>query len=279
MSNETETDPYSYTFCDNLEMLSETHNMTRENIPAPTAGPTVSTRPKPPSITQLTRNPPKLTHDVWEYFNTEVSTLNKESWYTFKKGITTPEQYISDLNGMLASFLESNAEFQKEAKQYYKHNPINSDPLEQMRKEKYSLNKQAKKPNASETIKEQARQSIRAYSHMLKVHKEKKEESLKRQQDKSYRTEFWKTAKNVTNGIYGIPESAPTYNKAIADEFYKNQYENPIKVNLDKLDWFPSVEPPKVPYNLSAFKPKNIKSALAQKDKKSSPGYDGIVYE
>ena len=74
--------------------------------------------------------------------------------------MTTPEQYISDLNGMLASFLESKAEFQKETKQYYKHNPINSDPLEQMRKEKVSLNKQAKKLNASEAVKEQARQSI-----------------------------------------------------------------------------------------------------------------------
>ena len=85
---------------------------------------------------------------------------------------------------------------------------------------------------------------------MLKVHKEKKEASLVREQDKGYRKDFWKTAKDVTNGTF---ESSPTYNKATADKFYKDQYEHPVNIDLEKLDWFPSVEPPTVPYNLSAF--------------------------
>ena len=71
----------------------------------------------------------------------------------------------------------------------------------------------------------------------------------------------------------------PTNNKATADKFYKDQYEHPVNIDLEKLDWFPSVEPPTVPYNLSAYTPKNIRAVLSQKDKNSSPGYDEIVYE
>ena len=88
--------------------------------------------------------------------------------------MSTPEQYVSDLNAMLASYLESKVEFQKEIKEFFKHAPINEEPLEAMRQEKTNLNKQARKPNATEAVKEQARQSIRMYSHMIKVHKEKK---------------------------------------------------------------------------------------------------------
>ena len=39
------------------------------------------------------------------------------------------------------------------------------------------------------------------------------------------------------------------------------------------------MEPPTVPYDISAYTPKNIRAALKQKDKNSSPGYDKVVYE
>ena len=89
-----------------------------------------------------------------------------------KKGMTTPEQYVSDLNAMLASYLVSKVEFQKQTKEYFKHNTINEEPLETMRQEKVKLNKEAKKPSATDAVKEQAKQSIQLHSHMIKVHKE-----------------------------------------------------------------------------------------------------------
>ena len=90
-------------------------------------------------------------------------------------GMLTPEQYVSDLNAMFASYLESKAEFCKDTREYFKHNPTNEEPLENIRKEKVRLNKKAKKQGATEAAKEIARQSIRMHSHRLKVHKEKKE--------------------------------------------------------------------------------------------------------
>ena len=51
---------------------------------------------------------------------------------------------------------------------------------------KVFLNKEARKPGATEQIKEEAKQTIRMYSHMLKVQKESNLSSLKKAHDKSY---------------------------------------------------------------------------------------------
>ena len=59
----------------------------------------------------ISKNPPKFDNDVWEAFNKEFSDNNKSSWTALKKSQLTPEQYVSDLNGMLASFLLSKKEF------------------------------------------------------------------------------------------------------------------------------------------------------------------------
>ena len=114
---------------------------------------------------------------------------------------------------------------------------------------------------------------------MLKLHKEKIMSALAREEDKSYRKNFWKTAKDVTNGTFGDPESTPTFDKAMADQFYKEQYEKPVTIDFDKLKWFPSVEAPSIPYDLSPYTPKDIRSALSKKNSNSAPGYDEIVYE
>ena len=229
--------------------------------------------------TCLTRNPPKLDKEIWDKINSELCEMNKEEWTNLSRGHTTPEVYVDNLNVMLANFLKSKVEFQRNTKEFFKHNPINEDPLEEMRKLKMKLNKDAKKPNAPQELKEQARQAIRTYSHMIKIHKEKKRASLAREQDKCYRKNFWKTARDVTNGTFGEPESTPTYSKSIADQFYKSRYEDPVTIDFEKLKWFPNVEAPSVPYDLSPYTPKDIRSALLKKNSNSAPGYDDIVYE
>ena len=164
---------------------NQNYNMTREKSPAPTVEMTASTKPTETFVTHLTRNPLKLDKETWENYNTEFITICKDSWSSFKKGILCPEQYISNLNAILASFLELKPEFQKHTKEYFKHNPINDKPLEEMRHLKVNLNKEAKNQDATDAVKEQAKQSIRTYSHRLKVHKEKKEASCKENKTKA----------------------------------------------------------------------------------------------
>ena len=121
------------------------------------------------SKTSLTRNPPPLDQATWEKYDKEYSDINKKSWDSLKKGLTTPEQFVTDLNGTLASFLESKPEFIKDHKDFFKHNTNTKDPLEEARKLKIELNKKAKLAGASNEDKINAKESIRMYSHMLKV--------------------------------------------------------------------------------------------------------------
>ena len=54
------------------------------------------------------------------------------------------------------------------------------------------------------------KEAVRTHSHALKVNKEKEKLSLAREDEKAYNN-FWKTAKVVTNGTFGEPESSPTF--------------------------------------------------------------------
>ena len=92
--------------------------------------------------------------------------------------------------------------------------------------------------------------------------------ALKASQDKLYRKDFWKTAKDITNGTFGNPEPAPSFDKDTADQHYKTQYETPSNIDTEKLNWFPKVEKPSTQYNTKPYTPKDIKGALINKDNK-----------
>ena len=226
----------------------------------------------------LSKNPPKLDKDEWDALNKEFCDINKSSWSALRNCELTPEQYVSDLNGMLASFLLSKKEFNEKTKQFFKH-AKSSDNIEDARVLKIELNKEAKKKTATTEVKVKAKEAIRFHSHLLKINKEKEKAARANSELRSYKTNFWKTAKLVTNGVFGEEESAPTFGKDTADQWYKEQYESAPEINLDDLSWFPSIEEPSKQYNMKPNTPKDIEMALLDKDKNSAPGFDGIVYE
>ena len=148
-----------------------------------------------------------------------------------------------------------------------------------MKKKKHKLNKLAKKPDASAEYRSEASQAVRMYNYLKKLQREKETVALAMKEEREYSKNFWKTAKDVTRGTFGREEPAPTFSKTIGDKFYKNKYEKEVTIDPESLKWFPKVDMPKVPYNLTPYKPKDIVKALSKKDQNSAPGEDGIVYE
>ena len=171
---------------------------------------------------KISRNP-FLDKHTWVKHDKEFESINEGAWNTFKKGRTTPEQFISDINSSLASYLEAQEDFQKETKPFFQHSKPNKDHLEELRRLKIKLNKESKLTSAKEKDVALARQAVRTYSHALKVNKEKEKLSVAREEEKAYRKNFWKTAKEVTNGTFGQPESAPTFSKETAEKFFKDK--------------------------------------------------------
>ena len=221
-------------------------------------------------MASINRNPPTLNKDAWEKYDKEYNDINQKSWDSFRKGFTTPGQFISDLNGTLASFLETKEEFLKVQKEFFKHDQKNHDPVEEARKLKIELNKKAKLPGGTDEDRLMAKEAIRMHSHVKKVSKERQETMKAIEENKAFKKDFWKTAKQVTNGTFGEPPAYPAFSKYTADHFYKEKYENATDINLEDLSWFPPVDPPTIEYNLLPYTPKDIRNALKKKDKNSA---------
>ena len=144
---------------DNSDLESSansTHNKGNPNHSTPKTPSDQVVRNVKTAIKHLTRNLPKLEKDTWKKYNKEFSDISKDAWNLFKKSQSTPEQFVTDINVMLASFLETKPEFQRVTREFCHHKPMNEEPVEEIRKRKVTMNKEARKINASEETKVEA---------------------------------------------------------------------------------------------------------------------------
>ena len=227
---------------------------------------------------KINKNPPQLDKETWAKMDTEFMKLNQDSWDKLKNKTVEPETYIEELNNMLTGFLLTKDEFKYETKEYFKHSQTGTDNIDEIKEQKNILNKKAKQKDATEEDKIAAKESIRLYNYVLKLKQEKDHTKLAIEQQKAYKKDFWKTARDVTNGSFGKQSTGPTFDKPTADKYYKSKYEHKVPVNLEDLKWFPKVDAPSIEYNLKPYTPKDIKHALYKKCNNSAPGEDGIVY-
>ena len=179
---------------------------------------------------------------------------------------------------MLASSLESKPEFQEEVKEFFRHKPPTADNLENARKMKNLLRKKATKKDATDEDKAKANQALRNYNYLLNLERTKDAAKKAKNEKKAFKKNFYKTAKEITNGTFGEDKVIPTFNAEKANDFYKNRYSEPVIIDPARLVWFPKVDLPETPYCMSAYRPKDIKEALFKKNKLSAPGNDEILY-
>ena len=209
--NETQTRPNSYRFNDS-RCNTEAHPAREESTASRDEG--VNTKGKPDK-------------QRWKELDNQFSEINKDSWIEFTHGKSTPEQFATDLTGTLISFLQSKPEFRKKVKEFFKHKETEKDtPLEEAKENKRNLVKKAKSPEATEEEKFRASQAVRIHAALLKYNNQKDIERTARDQNKAYERNFWKTAKDVTNGTFGQQEQTPTYDKTTADNHYRKTYES-----------------------------------------------------
>ena len=227
---------------------------------------------------RLCRDVPKIDKTVWNRYDYEFFTTIHESWKSFCKGEVSSAQFATDYNTRLASFLESKPEFQEEVKEFFKHNPPSNKTLENARKLKNNLRKKAKRKDATLEDKAKANQALRHYNYLLKIQKQKDDLTIERKQEKAYKKNFFKTAKDISNGTFGQPSVSPAFDVHTANNFYSKKYSEPVVIDPSKLNWFPDILPPVYEYNQTPYRPRDIKEVLAKKCCSSAPGHDDIVY-
>ena len=233
---------------------------------------------KIPPNTEHNENNSNELENVWERYDDEfalsVTPLNED--LDLKK--ITPQDAATKFNEMLTKYLESKPNLVKEVKNFFKHNPKSIKGIADAKKLKRELEKKARKSNSTDEDKSLACQALRHYDFLVKEQTSKSESDEIKKQEKAYSQDFHKFAKQTTNGTFGKPPVIPTFSQEEANTYYKGRYSTDVPIDLSKLDWFPSVEPPTTPYNLSPYTSEDIQKALSKKCPNSAPGDDDILY-
>ena len=100
-----------------------------------------------------------------------------------------------------------------------------------------------------------------------------------KKQEKEYRNNFHRFAKEITNGTFEQPSVNPSYSLDAGNQFYKKKYSKSVEIDFAKLSWFHKVDQPQEAYDLTPYTQKDIEEALKHKSPHSAPGDDNILYE
>ena len=215
---------------------------------------------------------------TWVTYDNEMCFIIDSIEVQLNSGEISPAEAASLFNKRLTEFLESKPNLLHEVKTFYKHKPESMKDINDARKLKTSLNKKAKQIGATKEDKSLACQAHRHYNFLLNEQKNKSESKEIIEQEKAYSKDFFKFAKETTNGTYGKPRISPSYSNSTANTYYKEKYTSQTHIDTTNLNWFPEVNPPTKDYNLEPYSAKDVSDALKNKSQDSAPGEDKILY-
>ena len=224
---------------------------------------------------RLKTSTPDLPDDWWTALDLELCQLQGLLHHDLGQG-TIPAHQVADQYGtLLTNFLSSKEEFKEEVKVHRPHRPAHQ--LEDARKTKNSLRKEAKKPGATQSDKKKFNIALKFYNFLQRKAKDTNKCKTKSKHEKLYKNKFFKFAKSACNGTLDSDLPAPEFSKAEADKFFSERYSKEVPIDLTKLDWFPEASPPEAPYPETAITPRLVKHILKGKRADTAPGEDGLL--
>ena len=145
------------------------------------------------------------------------------------------------------------------------------------------LKKEAFKEGAGPEKRKEFYDTLKAISDLKAKEKFKQDLKTGAFQEKKFNQNKFKFAKEIVSGTFGKETVKPSFTAHTANTYYPSTYSEPRQINLPDLHWFPPnlvspVSEDFVPFDNSHFRPRDIRSVLANSNKKSAPGPDGISY-
>ena len=128
-----------------------------------------------------------------------------------------------------------------------------------------------------QSLRAQFYQSVKTLSYIRNEREKRQRESDTRGQEKSFTKNFWSFSKRAVSGLIGKGEERPSFDKAFADEWYKNRYSTPAPLAQEAVSWFPRLPEGDKDFNMGPIRPRDVKSVLSKKKASSAPGNDGIL--
>ena len=224
----------------------------------------------------LTRTTPKLSASRWSEIDAKVNDLIGPLHWRISNDETPTNVAAEELGEILSKIFQSEAEFEEVEKQFFDRKQSKS--LEEARLLKRDLKKKANKKGATAEDKANWLKAVKLHALLLRKENEKTTAGQIKKQEKAYKRNFFKFAKEACDGTVGEERVQPLFNKEVADVYFKNKYGTAVDIDLDKLKWMMPTQPPTVPYDQSDIRPGDVKKILKSKSPNTAPGEDGLLY-
>ena len=165
-------------------------------------------------------------------------------------------------------------------KKYISHN---DQTIAQLEEKKKKLRREAFGKDGSEEKRKEFYQCIQAISELKQREKRKQDLKSTAHHEKQFHKNRYRYSKQIVNDTFGKSDVQPSYDIQTANQFYTSTYSQHKVIDHSQLNWFPQL--PTSPdnndfthFNTESFRPRDIRRILANSNKKSAPGPDGISY-
>ena len=121
-------------------------------------------------------------------------------------------------------------------------------------------------------------QAVKLVSHIRNERERRQREGEARGQEKSFLKNFWAFSKKAVNSLVGKVGEKPSFDKAFADEWFRDRYSIPIPLAPEAVNWFPRLSEGAIDFDMGPIRPRDVKAILSKKKATSSPEDDGIFF-
>jgi hypothetical protein len=135
--------------------------------------------------------------------------------------------------------LRSNHSFVKDVKQDRKKKSVSDVSVEAARKEKNCLKKVAHRRGSTPQDRRDFYGAMRYHFCLKRIHEQAQRDKDATFQERSYLCNFYNFAKKAVAGTIGGRGNSPQFPVEVANRYYPEKYQVPVRLQQGPLSWFP----------------------------------------
>ena len=223
---------------------------------------------------------PDLSADTWQLHDGCVSGLLRPAREALNSRSAGAKVSSDSFSSTLCGYLRSNHSFVKDVKQDRRRKSVSDASVEAARKEKNRLKKVARRRGSTPQDRRAFYGAIRSHSHLKRIHEQVQRDKDATFQERSYLRNFYNFAKEAVAGAIGGGGDSPQFPVEVANRYYPEKYQVPVRLQQGPLSWFPYLPEDKFghAFDMSPITPSLVRKVLSSKKATSAPGPDELMY-
>ena len=223
---------------------------------------------------------PDLPAETWQHHDGCVSGLLGPAREALNSRSVSAKVSSDSFTSTLCGYLRSNRSFVKDVKQDRRRQSVSDASVEAARKEKNRLKKIARRSGSTPQDRRAFYEAIRAHSRLKRIYEQAQRDKDATFQERSYLRNFYNYAKEAVAGTIGGGADSPQFPVEVANGYYPQKYQVPVRLQQGQMSWFPDIPDEKFRHacDMSPITPGLVRKILSSKKATSAPGPDELMY-